>query len=246
MAKFITFIALLLFSNVLTAQTCVLAIKTKDEIVLGADSKAGVFNGKPILICKIKHTKNIVFSLSGYIFKGMPDTIIRILNNSLEPLNNKVDNLLKTLRPIITNTCENMRNNDRKNYDMIFKDSLVCKIILCTFENNLPIMEVLIFQILNPTTQPVFITPFLNENFVLTSERPYDYRIIGDADCLNELGQDSAEKVLQHKDKFNTILHFITRQGEITPNHVSAPINIIRIKPDNTIEWICRDPTCNQ
>src|SRR5580704_15371467 len=108
MAKFLILIAFLLFSNVLFAQTCVLGIKTKDEIVLGADSKAGVINGKPILICKIKQSKNIVFSLSGYIFNGMPDTVIRILNNSLGSFNNKVDYLWKTLRPIITNTCENM------------------------------------------------------------------------------------------------------------------------------------------
>lgn len=144
----------------------------------------------------------------------------------------------------MTRIYEELRNRNIALYKKAFPDSLACKIIVCGFENYSPFLEVLTFQLDNTPYNPVFVHPYLTENVVLTTAKAFDYQIIGAADCLNEIGQDSAKKVLGRKDKYTTIRHFIKRQSEITPEHVSEPINILKIKSNNTVNWMCQSQQC--
>lgn len=234
---------LLMVPMIVVAQTCVIAVKSKKEIVIGADSKAGSRIGPPSFACKLLRANNYVFSFSGYIYDGMIEKVSAILKSS-SSFENGITNLWQTLMPIMNQKYEDIREKDFDSYKKIFPDTLACKILVCAFENGVPYMETLIFGLKNPPSQPVFVNPYLRPNVALNSKTVIDYDVLGAADCLNELSKDSAENRLGRRDKPEQIYKLIERQSEITPNHVGKPINVLILKSDNTVKWIHKSNQC--
>jgi hypothetical protein len=233
-------------SQISCGQTCIIAIGTKNEIVIGADSKALALYGKPHMMCKLGISDSVVFGFSGYIFPGKKDTAIGLLSSKQQTVNAKIIVLSKGLMPLINKYCEQIRVDSIAVYLKTFhKDSVMSAILICTFENGMPIISTLFFKPDNTPDEPFFAHPYLRSEAPFTKDHPFTYGIIGELQCFEELGRDSLEKIIRRKDKVKTIRHFINRQSKITPDHVSGPINLIRILPSNLMKWVAKSKECD-
>lgn len=246
--KVFVFLFPVLFSINAYSQTCIIAVKTKDKIVVAADSKMGrvetIFkNGRYIddtlltLSCKIYHFGNTYFSLAGKFPQGLPDIIGRICSqySSVGESFSKIPNVLN---PILYRWVDSLRLANRNFYNSIMTVGDFLKILFYGFENGLPYLAEHDF-----TVVPKF-------NGFDFGVRPYQNSPVKDSLQFLVIGESSAfpqvndfYKIIE-KGKVDVVMRsVIKKQAAKTPETVSEPIDIIEIKRKGE-RWIERKQMC--
>ncbi|MBN2413412.1 hypothetical protein JXQ31_17170 [candidate division KSB1 bacterium] len=230
--KLIVFFILLCFR--ISFSTTIIAYQRNNIIHIGADSKHTVWNsGKNIDTfskTKIHIINNFCFLLQG----NWADSTINFETFITDQLKENSFGLTEHLKKIIDWYYSNfssyykvIKSQNSYYYQKIFKEKLVCKILICGIENKNPHLYCLKFIINNDGILDHDIMNFSNE-------KAYMY-YLGQTEAIEQYLQENNWET--ETNPIDLINNLINLQIQTTPEFVRKPINIIKLDSKG-YEWI--------
>lgn len=240
--------ALSTMSNAADA-TSIIAIKSGDDIYLGADSKVLIENDVAISQCKITKMSDVFL-----VFSGMAS--ISVANfNAYEiadaafagkgTVNERLTSFDKAVQGKLQAAFEKLRTTDPKYFSRWYTEDVVNRIAMQVLvagpEKKGTVLTMLEYRIMSPQNAPVELKAIRQEITTKPGSKNPKILLLGMQDAIN--------KLLQEKDYFTdfnpvrSINDWITAEATAEPTKVSAPIDILKIGPKK-VEWIQHKEQC--
>jgi len=252
--------SLLLSALVSSAQkyqfgSSVVALKTKDEIVVAADGKAlGVLpvqiNGvmtyqkKIDTTCKIHRVGNAYFGYAGRAGDIIDNIVLKNASNKAT-----IPEMIYAFEPemknFLTSDLEDLRLNKIQLYKEMYsgKDTInVIDMIFFKFENDLPIVNEIVFWRINKDTETVKIVS--DTSVKLNPNKEFGLLAVGEVSVIKRSSPYDIQASCEKEGKAFTAKNLLVRQHEPTPDLVGPPIIAIILKP-NFVEWRPKKNICN-
>ena len=233
-------IACLLLSFYSNAQTCIVILRLKDDILIGTDSKRG---GVSYPVCKIRKYRDIFISIAGANSEPVYATALDITKKDKD-INTIADDFKKIEKLKYKLFLDSFYKKDRKNFVKNFNRLKGLSISFCGFENYIPkiilvefnatmnkdehlLIKDTVFKLLSPPTVPITeISLGHNENI--------EKRLSNDANFFS--GKDIVESI-------ETLIRI---ECKASPDFVGEPINVLQIFQDEEgYKWLKNPTKCD-
>jgi hypothetical protein len=225
------------------SQTCIIALRTSDAIVIAADSRRTTFNELPnsvgssstVLtyqtVCKIEHVGKIYFSQAGMNSDAAYSTVrsCAINYHNLKEISRCFE---KKREPEIYNYLRHSQTNQVL-FNKIFESLKHFETIIFGIENHIPIVINIDFNLVSQPGERLK----LNHTYKIFKPNK-----LKRTDAIS-LGEHAIVDSLLHTNIFeiygaqDALLYIIQKQAEATPEFVAAPFEILSLFLDNTVRW---------
>lgn len=244
------------FNSSIAIASTVIGIRTANEIILGADSKAA---GSDAMACKIIEAGDIYFA-----FSGRPSINIVVTTISHIPIKEKAfdaaelavkvgkaggsiasrvalfDSAIKAnLFPILQFIWENQRDHFCKTF--LVGDQIVLTAIIAGIENNIPVLYKRSYHIANNCETPVALKVDPVNRIDKMEAGRVDLSLLGEYKKILEFMRQ--KDITKDFDSVKSIQEWITLEANDKPDIVGLPIDVLRITPSK-VEWIQHKPKC--
>ncbi len=236
------------FTEYAVAQTTIVAIRTPEEIWIGADSKVTNVHNKSITksVCKIKQVGRLFYAFAGFSnYTGSSYDLVSIVNKACRnnlSLSGKVKTFEKLIVPPLSKALKRIQINRPSYFAEEIQDKAVIQIVFAGIENGEPSFFVRNIRVEDNDGNSPTIT--INE-----VSCPGDCE---GGEMVVYLGHTEAiESFLETKDSFweigyaAGIRELITIQIEAEPDDVGPPIDMLRIS-NRGAKWIQKKPRCQE
>lgn len=244
MRYILTFI-LLISSFISLSQTCIIGIKTNDEIIFAADTKSArdtfimvndTFLRKTFSKEKLKIIEcgSKYYSISGYA----TDSINTILNAALKKfpqINEALDSLVNKVVNLYKDALGAMKRENIETTKQLFKNGNISVMAFYGFENRVPVVKYISFNI--PPTLILDSVTFRYEYPILCLDS-IEILIMGHNSAFVSLSDSYLCSIISYsKNKEILLAELIEKQIVETPIYVGKPIDIISITNQGS-KWI--------
>lgn len=237
--KIFVLLAALISSFNSFGQTCIIVVRTRDSLFVGADTKrVNLDSNKSDTICKILKSGNCYYTFTGYSFE---DTLIdmnkyfdntKCINNvTSEFLYNRYEKLINKLNLLY----ETKKSFYLKNYHK-FKWS---EAIFFGVEKNEIVTKQLIFELVSDSIQP----PIIDTSRLSLDYIPGREFLVHPAGHYNSISSLLYEPNIWKNGIKNGIEKLITIQSNNSPEYVGLPIDIILLSTKGE-KWLCPTGKC--
>ncbi len=229
--------------------TSIIAIKTGDEIYLGADSKVLIEKDVAISQCKITKMSDIFL-----VFSGMP-SISAANFNAYEiadavfagtgTIGERLNAYDKAVSGKLQAAFEKLRTTDPQYFSRWYAQDVVNRIamqvLVAGAEKKGTVLTMLEYRIVSAQNAPVELRSIRQDITTKPGSTNPKILLLGMQDAINEL---RARKDYFSDFKPVTLINdWIMAEATAEPTKVSAPIDILRISPKKT-EWIQHKEQC--
>jgi hypothetical protein len=242
-------ILLSVFSNVASAQTSIVAVRTPNEMVVGADSKGQLGGDRlyNIPLCKIVKANNLFFAISGLSHDPATsfdaNAVAIQASQSEGTIHDRATEFEKLIVMPLTRALKEIRRDYPMNYNRDFVGKPALQIIFFGFERNLLVLLAREFE--GRTSDSgglpyVRITKRLNcpgEACPLGEMAVY----LGQAEAINRFRRENPDSYAVGLVK--AVRHLIQLEIDDVPDKVGPPIDVLRITRTGA-EWIERKKEC--
>lgn len=236
------------------SQTCIIAIKTDSEIVVGADSRVihvshdnGVDSISYFSMCKIRKAANIFFAISG----SVDDIFYEIAEQSciISHDIHGVDSIyIKKVLDTLSNKLEVLRINAPIQFDrfVLQHGASGLSIFFFNFQGNKPAINTINFTVTSKVSEKVKIIPQeIVDDELPDNSRQIDYRIIGITAGIEKLPNQDLNNIFRIGDKRAAVNILIKQEIADDSSEVGEPINIVRLTK-TTCTWTPEPNICNR
>lgn len=229
--------------------TSIIAIKSGDDIYLGADSKVLIENDVAISQCKITKMSDIYLIFSGMASISVANFNAYEIANTVfagkGTISERVNAYDKAVQGKLQAAFEKLRTSDPKYFSRWYAEDVVNRIAMQVLvagpEKKGTVLTMLEYRIMSPQNAPVELKAIRQDITTKPGSTNPKILLLGMQDAINEL--------LQKKDYFSdfnavrSINDWITAEATAEPTKVSAPIDILKISPKK-VEWIQHKEQC--
>lgn len=229
--------------------TSIIAVKTGDDIYLGADSKVLIEKDVAISQCKITKMSDIFL-----VFSGMPSIsaanfnayeIAEAVFAGTGTIGERVNAYDRAVQGKLQAAFEKLRTTDPQYFSRWYAQDVVNRIamqvLVAGAEKKGTVLTMLEYRIMSPQNAPVELKAFRQEITTKPGSSNPKILLLGMQDAINEL---RAKKDYFSDFKPVTLINdWITAEATAEPSRVSAPIDILKISPKKT-EWIQHKEQC--
>jgi len=229
--------------------TSIIAIKTGDDIYLGADSKVLIERDVAISQCKITKMSDTYL-----IFSGMPAipaanfNAYEIADTSFAmkgTTNEKMTAFDKAVYGKLQAAFEKLRTTDEKLFSRWYTEDVVNRIALQVLvagkEEKGTVLAMLEYRIMSPKNAPVELKTIRQEIVTKPGSDQPKILLLGMQDAINELR--ARKDYFSDFNPVTLINDWIMAEAAAEPTRVSAPVDILKISPKK-VEWIQHKAQC--
>jgi hypothetical protein len=229
--------------------TTIVAIKTGDDVYIGADSKVLIEKDVAISQCKITKMGNAYL-----VFSGTPSLPAAGFNaygiaaaafDGAGSITAQMDAFDAAVSGKLRDAFEHMRKKEPKTFAKWYAPDVTTRIALQVMvagaEPKGTLLSMLEYRIDSPREKPVTIKT-VRQNIVTApgSKKP-KILILGMQDAIQELLQRS--DYFTHFDPVTSIRDWIGEQARVEPTKVGPPVDILRIGPQKA-QWVQHKEMC--
>lgn len=229
--------------------TSIIAIKSGDDIYLGADSKVLIEKDVAISQCKITKMSDIFL-----VFSGMAS--ISVANfNAYEiaektfagngTISERVNAYDRAVQGKLQTAFERLRTSDPKYFSRWYTQDVVNRIamqvLVAGAEKKGTVLTMLEYRIMSPQNAPVEIKAIRQDIVTKPGSNQPKILFLGMQDAINALLKK--KDFFSDFDEVRNINEWITAEATADPSKVSGPVDILRISPKKT-EWIQHKEQC--
>ncbi len=229
--------------------TSIVAIKSGDDIYLGADSKVLIEKDVPISQCKITRMSDIFI-----IFSGMP-SISAANFNAYEiaeasfagkgTIAERVSAFDKAVQGKLQAAFERLRSTDPNHFSRWYTpdvaNRIALQLLVAGAEKNGTVLTMLEYRIITPQNAPVELKGIRQEITTRKESNQPKILFLGMQDAINDLLKK--KDFFSDFDEVRNINEWIMAEAAAEPSKVSGPVDILRISPKKT-EWIQHKEQC--
>lgn len=247
-AKFFAFV----FISALLAQvfvfdaraTTIVAVKTRNEIVIGADSKVtDTFgNESARLACKIVQAGGVFFAYAGFARDSrrdfdVPAIAARALNRRPNlSITQKTKLLADAVGARLNAEIPLLKKTDFPTYREKIEGRIFLKIMVVGFERGVPVILVRQFRL--GQNNLVAVT---NDDCGASCRADYATRFLGETDAIDNLPEETPD--FWNAGLAAGVRRLVQTEIEARDQYVGAPIDILRITAKGA-EWIQKKESC--
>jgi hypothetical protein len=217
--------------------TCIVVAKTKNSILVAADSRSNFYNvfdpnsAKTALsICKIHNVNDIYFAVAGHGDNLLAQECFNSLKETKD-INKAINNLGKSMMQQYSDMMSKEKEKNQPNYNYYLKNALA-GISFFEVKKNIPILYYIEFSMKNDGSIRYNIT-----------QPPIVF--MGIHDHIEALPGDKIKEMLFNKAGFIYGLEsFVKLEIKNHPNDIAYPIDLLELK-QGEVNWIRRKKECN-
>lgn len=247
--KTFSFLLSIFFAAVSTNATTIVAVKTKQEIIIGADSKLTDTYGNTVneQACKIIQSGNMVFAAEGFIRnKQTGFGIYKIIGQALKQpakisLTDKVNFVSGVVVSELLKELPKLRKQNADTYRSKIEGKVFLSLLFAGFENGKPLMFVRQFR-LAMSRQQIGIS-VLPDDCMEDCNREFETRFLGEKEAIESLPEDTPN--FWGKGAAEGIRLLIETEIQSRNEYVGPPIDIVRLN-NKRVEWIQRKQNCGR
>lgn len=229
--------------------TSIVAIKTGDDIFIGADSKVLIEKDVPVSQCKITRMNDVYL-----VFSGIPSLPLSGFNayeladknfSEKGSISARLDNFDKAVQGKLQAAFEKLRTTDDKLFSRWYTEDvqnrIAMQVLVAGPEKKGTVLAMLEYRIMSNKNEPVKLKA-IRQNIVT---KPGS----GQPKILFLGMQDGINAIMKKKDFFSdfdevrNINEWILAEAAAEPALVSGPVDILKITPKKTI-WIQHKRQC--
>jgi len=229
--------------------TSIIAIKSGDDIYLGADSKVLIENDVAFSQCKITKMSDIYL-----IFSGMASISVASFN-AYEIAENvfagkgtiaeRITAYDKAVQGKLQAAFEKLRTTDPKYFSRWYTEDVVNRIAMQVLvagpEKKGTVLTMLEYRIMSPQNAPVELKAIRQEIATKPGSNQPKILFLGMQDAINELLKK--KDFFSDFDEVRNINEWIMAEATANPTKVSGPVDILKISP-NKAQWIQHKSQC--
>jgi len=234
----------------ITFGTCIVAIRTPNEIILGADSLRRYGDGCAEVVCKIGREGNIVFAVAGFLGalddeaqKNLQVNIPEIVGESIRLGFGIADSLGNIKLAIENGLAEYIRgcpNDDQSKVLAGLKDHGI-EVVVCGMENDCPNLSAIELKLKSPFEIDFGVQ--ILDNIGVGDEGPVPY-FAGFCAKYKAGGVDLSGERVQNVRRLIQMEIMLHEKREKKDRWVGPPIRIVRVDSSG-IRWESGDEVCN-
>lgn len=230
--------------------TTIVAVKTKNEIVIGADSKVtDTFgNALPVETCKIVQAGNVFFTYAGFARNNETGfSIPQIAKAALESkpkakMSEKIEILTKTVVEKLDAEILVLREKSFPTYREKIEGKIFLRILVAGFDKGKPALYVRQFR-LGQTSEKGVGVVVINDDCDRKCKGENVTRFLGETAAIDGLPEET-------KDFWKTglaagVTSLIETQIAAREEYVGPPIDILQITKKNAV-WIRKKDSCRE
>jgi hypothetical protein len=229
--------------------TSIVAIKTGDDIFIGADSKVLIEKDVAFSQCKIAKMSDIFL-----VFSGMPSLPASSFNAyeiaektfaAKGTISMRVDAYDKAVSSRLEAAFEQLRTKEPQIFARWYAPDVVNRVamqaLVAGAEGKGTVLAMLEYRIMSAQDAPVQLKAIRQDIITKPGSTQPKILFLGMQDAINELLQK--EDFFSDFDEVRNINAWIGAEAAAEPTKVSAPIDILKISPNKT-EWIQHKDQC--
>ncbi len=247
--RIISSVCLLFLLANASGATTIVAVKTKNTIVVGADSKTtDTFgNSRERLACKIVSAGGVVFAYAGFArdtrtgFNTPAIVSESLAQNSKQTVASKTELLTKTLIERLNIELPQLKQNDFVTYREKIEGKVFLRILIAGFEKKKPVLLVRQFRlgILSDGSVGVIVS---NDNCDAKCKGKNVTRFLGETDAIDGLPEET--KDFWKQGLVAGVRKLVEIEIAARDDYVGPPIDIVSMTSKGT-DWIQRKPQCD-
>ena len=227
------------------AQTTIVAVRTPEEIVIGADSKMMDLRDRSFdsTICKIRKIDDLFFAFAGFLdIPGLQSDlteVVREASRSGDSITEKIETFDGLIVRDWSQGLPDIRDDHPELYRQKLRGKIVLQIAFAGIERGKPLLFMRYLKVVERGDVPSIV--------IYKKQCPGDcplgkvYAFLGHTGALKEHMAGGTD--IWDAGYAEGIRRLITIQMEAEPEHVGPPIDILRL--DSTgYEWIQKKPEC--
>lgn len=229
--------------------TSIVAIKSGDDIFLGADSKVLIERDVAISQCKITRMSDTFL-----VFSGIPSLPASSFNAyeiaskvfaGKGTIGERVKIYDKAIQVKLQAAFEKLRTTDPKYFSRWYTEDVVNRIamqvLVAGVEKKGTVLTMLEYRIMSPQHAPVEIKAIHQDIVTKKGSNQPKILFLGMQDAINDLLKK--KDFFSDFDEVRNINEWITAEINADPAKVGGPVDILRISPKKT-EWIQHKEQC--
>ncbi len=230
--------------------TSIVAIKTGNDIFIGADSKVLIEKDVAVSQCKITKMSDIFL-----VFTGMPSLPASNFNAyeiaektfaSRGTISARVDAYDKAVYGRLEAAFEQLRQKDPRIFARWYAEGvanrIAMQVLIAGAEKKGTVLAMLEYRITSGKDTPVKLESIRQDIVTKPGSDQPKILFLGMQDAINELLRKK-NSFFSDFDEVRNINAWITAEADADPTKVSAPIDILKISPKKT-EWIQHKSQC--
>jgi hypothetical protein len=240
----ISFLVLLSVFSIKSYSTCIVIIKTNNEIFIGADSKRTIHIVNPETgmirdsiintFCKIHRVGKFYFAIAGFDDDGVLRNATTACENgkSLEQI---IESFSNSMRSEYERNIGDYRTVNKMAYLERFATNNISQIAFFCFIENKPYLISITFNLTNLPNEPIKVST--------TIEKNQSMAILGVFDHIDTLPESEINTLFKSRDYIKIIKTLIMVEAKNHPDWVSEPIDILKLTKTGEL-WLSRKENC--
>jgi hypothetical protein len=223
----------------------IVAVWTRDEIALAADSGAEqlVVDQSPATICKVQKTGKVAYTMAG-LYRDPVDSLdtfalARQVFSGPGLLSDQLNSFQHRVEDPLTKALARLKKEDSKTYDDFFARKSALSFFAASVVQRVPRLVGIDIGGVNETKR-------VSYTFPAAGTQPEMMMSAGETDALNQLYLNPPPWLKPHPRSPVALVTFLVLwQSLETPNRTSLPIDVIRVNKTG-VHWVQRKKECEE